>query len=183
MKKSKQTVYSIADIIKKRRNALIIQRGYFALLKKTFLLIIAGWLISTKVFLVTQATGQGMFPAIKDGDLLVVYRMQQEYRKNDIVTYQKDGVRFTGRIVAVEADQVNMDENGKLYINGGAESGEILYPTYSGGELEYPYQIPKGYVYILGDYRTQTKDSRELGAIAEDDVEGKVITVLRRRSL
>lgn len=183
MKKSKQTVYSIADIIKKRRNALIIRRGYFNLFKKIILLLIAGWLISTRVFLITQATGQGMFPAVKDGDLLIVYRMQKEYQKNDIVTYQKDGIRFTGRIVAVETDQVDMDENGKLYINGGAESGEILYPTYPGEKLEYPYQIPKGYVYVLGDYRTQTEDSRELGAIAEDHVEGKVITILRRRSL
>ena len=159
------------------------KKEYLKLLVKILALIFAGWLIFTKVFLITQASGEGMFPAVKDGDLLIVYRMQKEYRKNDVVTYQKDGTRFTGRIVAVGTDQVDMDENGKLYINGGVESGEILYPTYASGTLEYPYWVPEKNVYVLGDYRTCTKDSREFGAIALDDVEGKVITVLRRRSL
>lgn len=158
-------------------------RGYIFLLVKVTLLFVIGWFVFTKVFLITQQPGQGMFPAIKDGDLLLVYRMNQDYEKNNIVTYQKNGKRYMGRIVAVGNDQVNMDENGKLYINGGAESGEILFPTYSSGELNYPCLVPEGYVYVLGDYRTHTKDSRELGLIALDEVEGKVITVLRRRSL
>lgn len=160
-----------------------IRRQYVSLVLKIVLLLAAGWLIFTKVFLITQASGQGMFPAVKDGDLLIIYRMQKDYQKNDIVTYQKNGERFTGRIVAIGTDMVNMDENGKLYINGGAEAGEILFPTYPAGELSFPYHVPKGCVFILGDYRTQTEDSREFGVIAEDDLEGKVITLLRRRSL
>lgn len=168
---------------KEGENRKSIKREYLELLGKIVALVFAGWLIFTQVFLITQASGEGMFPSIKDGDLMIIYRMQKEYRKNDVVTYQKNGQRFTGRIVAVGTDQVNIDDTGKLYINGGAEAGEILYPTYPLEGLEYPYWVPEGTVFILGDYRTQTKDSREFGAIALDDVEGKVITILRRRGL
>jgi len=43
--------------------------------------------------------------------------------------------------------------------------------------------VPEGCVYILGDYRTQSEDSRDFGAVPLEAVEAKVITLLRRRSL
>ena len=51
------------------------------------------------------------------------------------------------------------------------------------GIKKYPYRVPKGCVFLLGDYRTQTKDSRDYGPIKMEDVKAKVITVLRRREL
>ena len=48
---------------------------------------------------------------------------------------------------------------------------------------EYPYTVPTGSFFILGDYRTQSKDSRDFGAVDLADVKAKVITLLRRRSL
>ena len=56
-----------------------------------------------------------------------------------------------------------LDESGKLLINGTAQNGEILYPTYAEEGLEYPLTVPENHVFILGDYRTQTVDSRDLG--------------------
>ena len=78
---------------------------------------------------------------------------------------------------------MTLDDSGTLLVNGTVQSGEILYPTYAEGELEYPYAVPEGYVFVLGDYRTQTTDSRTLGAVPMGDVKGKVITILRRRGL
>ena len=58
-----------------------------------------------------------------------------------------------------------------------------MYPTSPEEGLGYLYTVPDGCVFILGYYRTQSQDSRDFGAIALDDVEAKVITVIRRRSL
>lgn len=183
MKKNKFIASSIAEVIKKRRDALNIKLGYLDLLVRICIFAIVGWLLFTQVFLIAQAKGQGMFPSIKDGDLLISFRMQREYMQNDVVTYEVEGKRYTGRIAALETDVVTIDESGKLLVNGTPQDGEILYPTYNTGELKYPYRVPEGCAFIMGDYRTQTKDSRNFGSVPMKDIEGKVITILRRRSL
>lgn len=174
---------SISDVIRLRQDRLSLRQGYASLLRTVIVLALAGYILFTQFFLITQTSGKGMFPALKDGDLAIVFRMQQEYARDDIVTYQVDGTRYFGRVVAAEHDVVTIDESGTMSVNGTPQSGEILYPTYSKGDTEYPYRVPAGCLYVLGDYRTQTKDSRDFGPISLEDVEGKVITILRRRGL
>lgn len=124
-----------------------------------------------------------MFPALKDGDLVIAFQLQREYAKNDVVVYRADGEERIGRVAARAADVVTLDETGTLLVNGTVQSGEILYPTYAKEGITYPYTVPEGTMFVLGDYRTQAEDSRDLGAISMKDVEGKVITILRRRGL
>ena len=83
-----------------------------------------------------------------------------------------------------ETDVITIDDTGQLLVNGTPQTGEIAFPTYAKkGIKKYPYRVPKGCVFLLGDYRTQTKDSRDYGPIKMEDVKAKVITVLRRREL
>lgn len=124
-----------------------------------------------------------MFPSVKDGDLVLAFRMQHEYESGDVVVYEINGERYIGRVVAGQYDVVMIDENGALLVNGAEQSGEIMYPTYPKEGLTYPLNISDNQVFVLGDYRTQTTDSRDFGLISTDDVKGKVITVLRRRGL
>ena len=51
------------------------------------------------VLLLTQAKGSSMFPAVKDGDLLICYRLQKTYAKNDVVVYTQGGKLRVGRIL------------------------------------------------------------------------------------
>lgn len=173
----------IDEIIKKRRNRAALWEESINLLLRIVFLIIIGYLIFSQVFLLARVKGNEMFPALKDGDLIVGFRLQKSYEKNDIVSYKVDGVRKLGRYMAREKDVITMDESGTLRINGTIQSGEILYPTYAKDGIDYPYQVPEDHVFILGDFRTQTLDSRDYGAIPMDDIEGKVITLLRRRGL
>lgn len=172
-----------AEVIRARRIALNTKAGYVSLLERIVVLAIAAYVIFTQVFLITQNHGLGMFPALKDGDLVIAYRLQQEYAKNDVVVYTVNGVRKVGRIAANGTDVVVFDESGTFRVNGTAQNGDIMYPTYAKENLEYPYRVPENEVFILGDYRTQTTDSRDFGSISMEQVEGKVITILRRRGL
>lgn len=183
MRKGKKRATSIADVITRRRERLFAAEEWRGLIIRIAVLAIAGYVLFTQVFLLAQVTGLGMFPAVKDGDLLVVFRLQEEYAKDDVVTYQAEGRRYVGRIVARENDVVTLDESGTLTVNGTPQSGEILYPSYAKEGMEYPYRVPEGHVFLMGDYRTQTEDSRDFGPISMDNVEGKVITILRRRGL
>lgn len=174
---------SIDGVIAARRTRLSTRAGYRSLFVRVLILAVAGYLFFTQLFLITQVSGMDMFPALKDGDLAIVFRLQQEYAKNDVIAYETtDGLKF-GRIIAREKDVVAMDDTGTLLVNGTSQGGEILYPTYALEGIEYPYRVPDGGVFVLGDYRTKATDSRTLGHIPMDAVSGKVITILRRRGL
>lgn len=171
------------SIITARRNRVLTRKGYVSLLFRILFLAAAGWVLFSYVFLITQVSGNDMFPAIKDGDLAIGFRLQKEYAKNDVVAYTVNGKTHIGRIAAKATDVVTLDDSGTLLVNGTAQSGEILYPTYAKEGITYPYRVPDGQVFILGDYRTQTEDSRDFGSIPLENVQGKVITILRRRGL
>ena len=172
-----------AKAVRRRRLDAENRQDFISLLGRVVVILLCAWVLFTQVFLLTQAKGSSMFPAVKDGDLLIGYRLQGTYAKNDVVLYEQDGKLRVGRVLGRENDLIALDDSGTLIVNGSAQSGEILYPTYAKDTLEYPYTVPADSVFILGDYRTQSEDSRDFGPVALTDVKAKVITLLRRRSL
>ena len=134
------------------------------------------WVLLTQVYLVTQASGSEMFPAVKDGDLVLGIRLEKDYAKNDVVVYERSGRLRVGRVVT-------LSESGVVEVNGSAQGGGILYPTYPKSLLSYPYAVPEDSVFILGDCRTQAEDSRDFGPVQCSAVKAKVITLIRRRGL
>ena len=174
---------NIVDNIKNKEDKTAIKAAYKNLLIRIIVLLVVGYLLFSQVFLITQAKGMEMFPAIKDGDLIIGFRLQRQYVKNDVLVYKVEGKQKIGRLVARATDVVTIDEDGTLRVNGTVQSGEIMYPTYGKEEITYPYKVPEKNVFILGDYRTQAQDSRDLGPIPINKVKGKVITILRRQGL
>lgn len=160
-----------------------IKKGYISLLIRAVLFILIIYLFFTKIFLLQRVEGMQMFPSLKDGDLTLSYCLKQTLRSGDVIIYEQDGEKHFGRILALGGNEINIDGSGDVKINGVSESGEIIYPSYNKGTIKYPYKIPEGSVFVLGDYRTETKDSREYGAISEKKIKGKVLTILRRRGI
>lgn len=179
----KQKATTIADVIARRRERVISGEEWRSLLGRVLTLAVMCYVVFTQVFLVSQVSGMDMFPSLKDGDLVITYRLQEEYQPDDVVSYRMGGGRYYGRIVAFGNDVVTLDDSGTLRVNGTVQNGEIMYLTYPKEGMEYPYRVPENCVFVLGDYRTTTQDSRDFGAIPMDQVEGKVITIMRRRGL
>ena len=160
-----------------------IRKGYLRLIARTILFLLVIYIFFTKILCFQRVEGMQMFPSLKDGDLTLSYCLKQTFRPNDVIIYEVNGEKNFGRIIAVGGNEINIDGSGDVKINGISESGEIIYQSYHKGDIKYPYQIPEGSVFVLGDYRTQTKDSREFGAIKESQIKGKVLTILRRRGI
>jgi signal peptidase I len=139
----------------------------------------------TFVFGIRQVSGNAMFPRISNGDLILYYRLEQNYTTDDVVAYEVDGNKRIGRIVAQGGDVIDVDDDGNLTVNGHTlEEDKIFYPTTVNLEwIKYPYTVEQGSYFVLCDYRTATSDSREYGAIAKSDLDGKVISLIRRRDL
>ena len=171
------------EALRRRKLTLLTRRGYAALGLRLACTALALWLVFSQVFLLHRCQGQGMFPAVKDGDLVLAYRLHRDYGKGDVVAYRREGKLYLGRIAAMGTDVVMMGSSGSLTVNGNPQNGEILYPTYARENTLYPLCVQEGTVFVLGDYRTQTQDSRDFDPIPLDDIQGKVITLVRRRGL
>jgi signal peptidase I len=138
--------------------------------------------VFSHVFLLAVATGADMYPAILDGDVLLCYRLEPEYRKDDVVVAQVDGATVIGRVVARGGDSVNITAEGSLFVNGTEQRGEIAFYTYPEG-ASYPLVVPEDCVYLLGDNRSNTVDSRSFGPVPLGDVQAKVVSLFRKRGI
>jgi len=126
-----------------------------------------------------------MTPAIKDGDLVIFYRYNQSgYLPQDVVVLTYEGEKQVRRVVATAGDTVDITENG-LIINGALQQEpEIIQRTerYAEG-IRMPLTVQEGEVFVLGDSRIGVTDSRIYGCVEIKDTLGKVMTIMRRRTI
>lgn len=126
--------------------------------------------------------GNASYPMIKDGDLVITYKLGKPDLGEEIA-YRHDGELKFGRIVAKAGDEVEITDQ-CLKVNGYNVVEDVVYPTTSeGAVITFPYIVPQGTVFVLNDFRSDSEDSRTYGAIPRSDVEGEVIFILRRRGI
>ena len=156
----------------------------FQLLLKIVLIILAVILVFTFMYGMARINDVSMKPAIKDGDLVMYYRLDKRFVSGDIAVFKKDGRTTTGRAVAVAGDTVDITKDG-LMINGATQiSQDICFDTtqFQNG-VDFPITVGEGQIFVLGDNRPEASDSRIYGCINIKDVKGKAIAVIRTRGL
>ena len=129
-------------------------------------------------------TGNAMVPALKDGDLCIVYRDRNYYTGNLVVYTTEDGEVRAGRIVASAGQEISFPESGGYTVDGYQPAEEILYPTYRAKNetVKYPLVVPENSFFIMNDFRSDDDDSRSCGCIARENITGRVVFLFRRRS-
>lgn len=145
----------------------------------------AAFLILTGViFGFDRQCGDSMSPAVKDGDLVLFYRLQKEYNRSLVVVLEKEGDVEVRRIIAGPGDQVDISENG-LKINGYLQrEDDIFTDTMRFAEdIDYPLTLGQEEYFVLGDNRENARDSRIYGPVKREEIKGTVITLVRRRGL
>ena len=93
------------------------KRKIIFLITKAGVLILILWLLFGVCFSIFQNSDEEMKPAIRQGDLIVSYQLNKNYVFHDLVAIVQDGKKQVGRVVAVEGDIVDIDDEG-LKING-----------------------------------------------------------------
>lgn len=131
-----------------------------------------------------------MLPTIQIGDVLLGERVTlafDEPEQGDIITFDSplvEGETLVKRVIAVGGQTIDLVD-GQVVVDG-----EVLDEPYANGlpteslsELEgsagivYPYVIPDGYVWVMGDNRTNSKDSRFFGPVSVDDVSSRALLI------
>ncbi|MDR2686531.1 MAG: signal peptidase I [Oscillospiraceae bacterium] len=126
----------------------------------------------------------GMNPSVKDGDLVIFYRLDKSYHAGDLALLAFQGKKQVRRVVAAAGDTVDITEEG-LVINGALQQEPgISQKTHRYAEgISFPLTLGENQVFVLGDARENAADSRIYGPVNVSDTQGAVITVLRRRNL
>ena len=136
---------------------------------------------------VTIMPNEDMVPRLDVGDLLLFYRIERSPQVQDIAVIRKadSGRQYVLRVVARPGDTVEVTDEQGLAVNGNALSEPyIYYPTkpYM-DQMEYPIVLGDGEYFVMADDRNGGEDSRYFGPVTQDEIEGIVITVLRRNNL
>lgn len=116
-----------------------------------------------------------MSPALDDGDQVLVEHTSAGLRRGDIVvlTAPDGSGSLLKRVVAVGGDRVGIDD-ATLVVNGAAVDEPDVDRTRIDGEYFGPVLVPPGSVWVLGDNRGDSVDSRSFGPVLVDSVVGRV---------
>lgn len=154
-------------------------------LVRLFLLIMVIGILFGVVFGLTPMANADMQPAVCAGDLMLYYRLDKNLKSDDVVVFQKEGMQYTGRIVAVPGDVVEITDESELMVNKNTVMEDNIFyttPAYD-SEVEYPLALKEDQYFILCDNREGAKDSRSFGVVDTGEIKGKVITIVRRSGI
>nr|WP_302648565.1 signal peptidase I [uncultured Dysosmobacter sp.] len=139
--------------------------------------------IFTFVIRMMGVDGHSMLNTLQHGDRLLVVNslLYHDYKYGDIVILRKDGVfdddPIVKRVIAVEGQTVDIDfTEGIVYVDGEVlEEDYIREPTYVAEGTEFPLTVPEGSIFVMGDNRNGSSDSRDyrLGTVDTRYVIGK----------
>ncbi len=160
-------------------------RDIKALLIKIIVVLLVLYGLHFFIFQLVRHTGLSMSPAINDGDLLFVYKLDRNFKEGDIVSVNHEGRQLILRIVATGGQTVNITDDGNMYVDEHNEAQKVFYDTkpVRNSGINYPYKVEEGKVFLCGDYRIDSYDSRIFGAVSLNEIEGKVITTLKVRNI
>ena len=174
-----------ADIIKLRRRRCADAADIVSFFTKLVAMIALLAVLLGLAFGITPMPNDDMAPRISAGDLLLYYRLADDWANGDVMVFEKDGEQYVGRIVARGGDTVEVTDQATLVVNGSTVLENNIYyttPKYENGPA-YPLTLAAGEFFVLCDYREGARDSRYFGAVRPAEVKGKVITVVRRSGL
>jgi signal peptidase I len=125
-------------------------------------------------------SGESMCPTLQNGKAVVYLRTAMNYKKGDIISIRvPSGDYYVKRVIAVAGDVVDI-RGGEVYVND-----ELVENAYGTGEtlkqqgaVIYPYTVREGNVFVMGDNRPVSVDSRSFGEVNKIQIRGKIILKL-----
>lgn len=157
------------------------RRNYFSVMRSTVytLITVAAVAVLVAVLLlpVLQIYGTSMNPTLCEGNIVISVK-GSNFKPGDMIAFYYNNKILIKRVIGQAGDWVNIDENGDVFVNG-----ELLDEPYvsekSIGECDIalPYQVPESRIFVMGDHRNVSVDSRSttVGCIAEEQIVGKIV--------
>lgn len=170
------TTVEIEDELKRVRNSM----RYRRILKNTLstLVIVAAVavLIATLVLPVLQITGTSMEPTLNNEEIVVLLKTA-DLERGDLCGFSYSNKILIKRIIGLPGDVISIDSDGTVYVNGDVlEEPYITDRALGECDIEFPYTVPEGEYFLMGDRRSTSIDSRStvIGCVPADQIIGKI---------
>lgn len=154
---------------------------YRSVLRSTIYALItvaaAAVLVATLWMPVLQISGNSMTPTLVDGEIVLSLK-GSSFRTGDIVAFYFDNKILIKRVIAGPGDWVNIDEQGTVFVNDEMINEPYLVEKALGNcDIELPYQVPESKVFVMGDHRSVSLDSRSsaIGCVGNDQIVGRLL--------
>ena len=149
--------------------------------KITFISLI---IICIIMFLITtfcpiyKVEGNSMSPTLKNNDYVCI-KKTKSFKQGDLIAFEYNNKLLVRRVIALSNGEVNIDTNGYVFVNDKKLEEDYLTSRKDNPLRDevFPYTVHNGKVFVLGDNRTQSIDSRmrDLGCIDQKQIIGKVV--------
>ena len=179
-KKQKEVAIPSLDEIQGERKRIRRSAYYKQALRGTIavLLVVAAIavLIATLFLPIIQISGDSMSPTLEHDEVVVLLKTKN-FDRGDLMAFYYQGKILIKRVIALPEDEVVIDSEGNVYVNGEMlEEPYVTEKSLGDCDLDFPYKVPGTEYFVLGDRRTNSVDSRNsvIGAIPREDIVGKV---------
>ena len=134
-------------------------------------------LVATLWLPVLQIYGSSMTPTLQDGEIIFSVKTS-EFEPGEIVAFYYNNKILVKRVICGPGDWIDIDEDGTVYVNEvRLEEPYLTEKALGDCNIDLPFQVPDGKVFVMGDHRSTSVDSRNtaVGCVAQEQIVGKII--------
>ena len=134
-------------------------------------------LVAVLLLPVLQIYGTSMSPTLSEGQIVLSVK-GNFFETGDIVAFYYNNKILVKRVIAQPGQWIDIDENGTVYVdNVRIDEPYVSEPALGDCNIELPYQVPEARIFVMGDHRSVSIDSRNtaVGCVAEEQLVGKIV--------
>ncbi len=134
-------------------------------------------LIATLFMPVLQVYGTSMEPTLKNGEMVLALK-GNSFHRGDVVAFYYNNKVLLKRVIGTAGDQIVIRDDGAVQVNGEMlDEPYVMEKSLGECDIEFPYQVPENRIFVMGDHRATSVDSRStsIGCISDEFIIGRIV--------